>query len=139
MFGPVRTQAGYSELSSDSLTLYKLNNDDNKKQNCLHLTFEYCEKTASIRFARTYFLTPLAKDEQYLQGCNFTDDADLNAPSEQGLKNQQNAQTLFEVYNKLIQVHTKVASLYLTGKVLGSDLAQIALQFINENLKIGHD
>jgi hypothetical protein len=77
LIGPVRTEADVEVMSSDKETLYKLNNDDSKKQNCLHLTLEHCEKSSSIRFARTYFLTPLAKDENYLQGCRFTTDDEL--------------------------------------------------------------
>lgn len=80
LIGPARTESGVEVMSSDKETLYKLNNDDNKKQNCLHLTLEHCEKSSSIRFARTYFLTPIVKDEQYLKGCSFTSDSDLAKP-----------------------------------------------------------
>lgn len=82
LIGPKRTDAAYHEQSSESETLYKLNNDDYKKQNCLHITFEYCDKASSLRFARTYFLTPLAQDEEYLKGCSFTTDAEVNKPCE---------------------------------------------------------
>jgi hypothetical protein len=80
LIGPVRTEAEVNVMSSDKETLYKLNNDDNKKQNCLHMTFEHCDKSSSIRFARTYFLTTIAKDEDYLKGCSFTTDTELGKP-----------------------------------------------------------
>ena len=80
LVGPRRTDAAYSEPSSETETLYKLNNDDDKKQSCLHFTLEYCDKASSLRFARTYFLTPLASDEGYLKGCSFTTDAEDAKP-----------------------------------------------------------
>jgi hypothetical protein len=46
------------------------------------MTIEYCEKRSSIRFARTYFLTPLAKDDNYLKDVNFTSDQDIAKPSD---------------------------------------------------------
>ena len=82
LVGPKRTDAPYDQVSSDQETLFKLNNDDDKKQNCLHITLEYCDKATSLRFARTYFLTPLARDDEYLKGCSFRTDSEEAKPSQ---------------------------------------------------------
>ena len=81
LIGPVRTELAYDEVSSEKETIYMLNNDDNMKQNCLHMTLEFCDKANSIRFARTYFLTPIAKDENYLRGCSVTTNTDVGPDS----------------------------------------------------------
>ena len=76
LFGPERTNIGFSEKSDNRYTLYKTNNCDGR-HTALHMTLEHIEKNTSIRFARTMFLTTLVKDENYMKDVWFSDDDDL--------------------------------------------------------------
>lgn len=52
-----------------------------------------------MRFARTVFLSTLASaDTKYMDGVYFSEDADLQAPSDEGMLNQHNSLTLFNLY-----------------------------------------
>ena len=86
LVGPERTNAGFSEKSDKSYTIYKSNHCDGR-HTALHMTLEHTEKSTSIRFARTMFLTTLVKDENYMKDVYFSDDEDLRTSSAQGLAN----------------------------------------------------
>lgn len=99
------------------------------------MTLEHCEKRSSIRFARTYFLTPLIKDENYFKGCDFSLDEDVTKPSEQGLNNQRNAVTLFNIYNALVQTFEKVSAMFMTNKITSNELINSTHQIFTEFIK----
>ena len=75
LVGPERTNLGFTETSDKSYTLYKTNHCDGR-HTALHMTLEHTEKSTSIRFARTMFLTTLVK-EDYMKDVYFSDDEDL--------------------------------------------------------------
>ena len=80
------------------------------------MTLEHTEKNTSIRFARTMFLTTLVRDENYMKGVYFVDDKDEWTTSEQGLNNQRNALTLFNVYQALIKAYETCSHAYLLAQ-----------------------
>ena len=88
------------------------------------MTLEHTEKSTSIRFARTMFLTTLVRDENYMKGVYFTDDKDEWTASEQGLANQRNALTLFNVYQALIKAFETVSHDYLLGQTTTKQLVE---------------
>ena len=115
LVGPERTNIGFSEKSDKTYTIFKTNNCD-ARHTALHMTLEHTEKNTSIRFARTMFLTTLVRDENYMKGVYFVDDKDEWTTSEQGLNNQKNALTLFNVYQALIKAYETCSHAYLLAQ-----------------------
>jgi len=76
LVGPERTNLDFAETSDTNSPLSELNNDDGK-HSALHATIEHTEKNSGLRFARTVFLSTLAKDKNYMDGVWFSEDADL--------------------------------------------------------------
>ena len=114
LVGPVRTNSDFGETSDSRTPLFDFNNNDGK-HSALHATIEHTEKNSGLRFARTVFLSTLAKDQQYMDGFWFSEDADHQTSSQQGLLNQTNTLTLFNVYQALIKTFDIVSECYLTG------------------------
>lgn len=123
LVGPERTNVGFSEKADKSYSIFKTNNCDGR-HTALHMTLEHTEKSTSIRFARTMFLTTLVRDENYMKGVYFTDDKDEWTASEQGLANQKNALTLFNVYQALIKAFETVSHDYLLGQTTTKQLLE---------------
>ena len=61
-----------------------------------------------------------------MDGVWFSEDADYQFLSEQGLLNQMNSLTLFNCYQALIQAFTVSAEKYLTGQISQNDLIGFA-------------
>mmetsp|Transcript_31333 Transcript_31333/g.38812 ORF Transcript_31333/g.38812 Transcript_31333/m.38812 type:complete len:179 (+) Transcript_31333:781-1317(+) len=125
LVGPVRTNLDFGETSEASKPIFDFNNSDGK-HGALHATVEHCEKNSGLRFARTLFLTTLARDENYLDGVWLGQDPDNQAASEQGLLNQANAQTLFNCYQALISAFDTATEQYLQGQISQNDLLGFA-------------
>jgi len=87
LVGPERTNLSFAEASESKKPIFDFNNEDGK-HSALHATVEHCERNSGLRFARTYFLSTLARDEKYLEGMWLSSDADHQRPSDQGLLNQ---------------------------------------------------
>ena len=87
LVGPIRTNLGFEESSDAHTPVAELNGE----QAALHATIEHVERNSGLRFARTIFLSTLAKDDKYMEGVYFSGDADLRAPSQSGSLCQQNS------------------------------------------------
>ena len=59
-----------------------------EKHDAIHATVEHCERNSGLRFARTIFLSTMARDQSYMDGVWFSQDADNQTSSDQGLLNQ---------------------------------------------------
>lgn len=81
LVGPQRTNLEFNEASESVKPLFDFNNDDGKHA-ALHATVEHCERNSGLRFARTTFLSTLAKDESYMDGVYFGLDPDQRSPSD---------------------------------------------------------
>jgi hypothetical protein len=62
LVGPVRTNLDFGETSDSRTPLFDFNNNDGR-HSALHATIEHTEKNSGLRFARTVFLSTLAKDQ----------------------------------------------------------------------------
>lgn len=103
--------------SNDQDKLWKYNNKDDK-QSAIHFTLEHVDPGTGMRFCRTFFLTALmANQGDYLKGVYFTDDEEYRVPSQIGLKNQRNAQTLLGCYLALIRAFSTSSELFLSGRI----------------------
>ena len=59
----------------------------------------------------------MANQGDYLKGVYFTDDEEYRVPSQIGLKNQRNAQTLIGCYLALIRAFSTSSELFLSGRI----------------------
>ena len=75
LVGPERTNLDFADSSESDKPIFDYNNDDGK-HSALHATIEHNEKNSGMRFARTTFLQTLAKDQNYMDGVWFSEDAD---------------------------------------------------------------
>lgn len=81
LVGPTRTNLDFTELSEPTKPIFDFNNDDGK-HSALHATVEHCERNSGLRFARTTFLSTLARDENYMDGVYFSEDPDQRSANE---------------------------------------------------------
>lgn len=105
-----RTDLPFEESSNSTDRLYKISG---LEKTPLHFTVEYVERSANVRFARTYFLNNLST--HYMKGYQFTDDEDLMAPSELGRTCEMDTRLLFNAYFSLILAYKQVSEQYLMG------------------------
>jgi len=72
LVGAERTNLGFEAISEASNSIYA--GEDSPA--ALHATVEHCEKNTGLRFARTTFLSTLARDDKYMEGVWFSKDPD---------------------------------------------------------------
>ena len=75
LVGSERTNAGFEVVSESRQPIFDYSSSDGQNAS-LHATVEHTEKNSGIRFARTVFLQTLVKDERYMEGIWFSDEAD---------------------------------------------------------------
>lgn len=72
-----RTNLDFEQVSESAKSIYV----EEGNQATLHSTIEHCEKNTGLRFARTLFLSTLARDDKYMDGVWFSKDSDLQSPN----------------------------------------------------------
>jgi len=79
----------------------------------LHLTVEYVERSANVRFARTYFLSNLSLG--YMKGYAFVEDEDQQMPCPTGAQHEKDTRLLYHAYFSLVLTYKKLSEQFLTG------------------------
>jgi len=78
LVGAQRTNLDFSE---DSESVKPIFDAEDTQNSALHTTFEHIEKNSGLRFARTFFLSTLPRDEKYMEGVWFSRDLDHQSPN----------------------------------------------------------